>query len=309
MISAANIEREAIRWHTLRKSPDWSETDQAALEIWLSESDAHKIALWRAEFMGQDDHSIHLKAANQNAPLLRAAIAASAALIIGLGLWGSYSTIITPGHAYDTAVGIQKHIPLADGTTVELNTKTNLRAAVTSTRRAVWLQNGEAFFTVAHDPAHPFVIHAGKHKVTVLGTRFSVRKEGDKLEVRVEEGRVRVQNGLANAPSDMQIAQAGDIIRLNDTTHVIARGETARVQNELSWRTGRLVFDRTPLREVAAEFNRYNEKQLLITDTQTADIRIGGSFEATNVEAFSQLLNQGFGLRIKTSDKKIEVSR
>jgi len=309
MSSAETIEREAAQWYARQISPKWSAADQAALDAWLSASAEHKVALWRAEFAAKSVTSALSRPANQNARKRQLAVAASITAAVGLALWGGYGTIVAPGQGFETAIGAQKDIPLADGTKVELNTQTVLRAAVTPKRREVWLREGEAFFDVAHDPAHPFVIHAGKHTVTVLGTRFALKRRGDTLEVRVEEGRVRVENGLAHSPSQTQIATAGDIVRVDATTQVLARGEEARVQNDLSWRTGRLVFDRTPLRDAAAEFNRYNQRQLLITDPQTADILIGGSFEATNVEAFSLLLKQGFGLRVKTFEKKIEVSR
>src|SRR3546814_5883417 len=62
------------------------------------------------------------------------------------------------------------------------------------TLRRVWLDNGEVFFEIAHDAAHPFVIFAGPKRITVLGTKFSVRRDGDKVSVSVLEGRVRIDD-------------------------------------------------------------------------------------------------------------------
>src|SRR3546814_18300530 len=90
---------------------------------------------------------------------------------------------------YDTPVGGQRLIALADGSQIELNTKTVVRTAVSKTLRRVWLDNGEVFFEIAHDAAHPFVIFAGPKRITVLGTNFSVRRDGDKVS-RPEERHV-----------------------------------------------------------------------------------------------------------------------
>ncbi|MBZ2448550.1 FecR domain-containing protein [Xanthomonas perforans] len=97
-----------------------------------------------------------------------------------------------------------------DGSRLELNTHTQLRAQVDPSLRHVWLDKGEAFFDVKPDPAHPFVIHAGEHRVVVLGTKFSVRQERERLEVAVLEGKVRVEPLVAKPGRPPVIVQAGD---------------------------------------------------------------------------------------------------
>src|SRR3546814_9846497 len=63
----------------------------------------------------------------------------------------------------------------------------------------------------------------------------------------------------------------------------------------MSWRDGLLIFERKPLGEVAAEFNRYNQVQLVVDPSATGVI-VDGSFRATNVAGFLRLLKQGFGV-------------
>jgi transmembrane sensor len=64
----------------------------------------------------------------------------------------------------------------------------------------------------------------------------------------------------------------------------------------LFWRGPRLEFASLPLGEVVGEFNRYNQKQLVVHDAATAAIRVGGNFRADNVDAFIRLLDVGFGV-------------
>ena len=47
--SWADVEARAAAWLVRRDQPEWSATDDEALRVWLSESDAHKVALWRLE--------------------------------------------------------------------------------------------------------------------------------------------------------------------------------------------------------------------------------------------------------------------
>jgi transmembrane sensor len=63
----------------------------------------------------------------------------------------------------------------------------------------------------------------------------------------------------------------------------------------MSWRDGLLIFEGKPLGEVAAEFNRYNQVQLVV-DPSATGVVVDGSFRATNVEGFLRLLEQGFGV-------------
>ena len=71
---------------------------------------------------------------------------------------------------------------------------TVLRARVSAHERLVTLERGEAYFQIAHDPKHPFVVMAGDHRVTDLGTKFLVRRDNKTLEVAVTESADAVTN-------------------------------------------------------------------------------------------------------------------
>lgn len=194
---------------------------------------------------------------------------------------------------FNTPIGGRRTVPLSDGSKVEMNTATVLRTAVTDESREIWLDKGEAYFEVAHHKGRPFVVHAGSRTVTVLGTKFSVRRDGEKVTVSVVEGKVRVDDANAQA-MPAAIITAGDVaIARGPSTLLTARSEE-RVENALAWRDGMLKFDQSSLGEAATEFNRYNRKRIEITDSETANIRIGGTFQASNVDAFVRLLRDAY---------------
>jgi transmembrane sensor len=224
------------------------------------------------------------------------ALAASVLVVIGVAV--TWQSVRAPD--YHTGVGALQAVPLSDGSRVTLNTNTNLHVDVTPTERRVKLEQGEAFFEVAKDPSRPFIVSAGDRRVVAVGTQFSVRREGDELRVLVTEGVVRLENAagsdaaqsqsLGSAASDEMLLPAGTVARADADAVMVRERSVAEVEQLLSWRSGRLIFDKTPLAEAVAEFNRYNTRQVVIEDPRIAAIPVGGNFRATNVDAFVRLI-------------------
>jgi transmembrane sensor len=283
---------------------------------------SHKAAFWRLEHAWQMADRIGALSARDIAPPpgrtgLRlkwwqgGALAAS--LLLAFVLVGLHSrpapspqpTVDT----FDTGIGGHRIVPLVDGSRIELNTATIVRTMIAKKRRDVWLDRGEAYFEVAHIEGSTFVVHAGPRLITVVGTQFSVRRDDDKVTVAVVQGRVRVEDTTPGASSASIIVTPGDVaIGLGSSTMVISK-PVAAVEDKLTWRGGRLVFDGTTLAEVADDFNRYNGQQLLISDPAVAAIRISGTFKASNVEAFVRLLKEAYGLKVElTADGKLKIS-
>ncbi|HVM23090.1 MAG TPA: TonB family protein [Sphingomicrobium sp.] len=305
MNRSQQIEERAAQWLLQREEPSWSAADQVRLDEWLSQSDAHKVAFWRLEYgWRKADRLAALAAPSQPAarwddlswrrPL---ALAASLVLVFSflVGHWSSAPQPTQSPLRFETAVGGHKLISLPDGSRVELNTDTQLRAVVNATTRAVWLERGEAFFDIAKQPNRNFVIYAGTRTITVLGTKFSVRRKQSDLVVAVLEGRVRVDAAEANVAARHATVGAGDVAIASGRSTLVTKSPEV-VQEQLAWRTGRLLLHDVTLADAAAEFNRYNQKKLVIDDPQIASLSVGGSFLARNVEAFAQLLRDVYGV-------------
>lgn len=291
---------------------------QAELEAWLSAATAHRVAFLRLDQAWQ--RADRLRALQGAAPVftpppaprgwawaarppVRHAAAglglATLALVLGLNFG-------KPTHTqnYATERGQRESVTLTDGSKLTLNTATQLRTEVTPQARQVWLERGEAFFDIAHDAKRPFVVHAGKQTVTVLGTKFSLYRDGDKLRVAVLEGRVQVQ-AEQNRPAvltraDTALADAGNLL--------LTKLSPQQLTASLGWLQGKLVFNEVSLAEAARQFNRYGRKQLVIKDEAASRIVIGGVFDAANVEAFARLLHAGFGLQVQVQNEEIQIS-
>lgn len=213
---------------------------------------------------------------------------------IGLGTWWQFGSREHALHA--TAVGETKTIVLADGSTVLLNSDSQVEVVYSRRQRHLQLERGEAFFEVAPHPRRPFTVEADRRRVVAVGTRFSVRRDAGDLRVAVAEGRVRLEDD-AKRPATPVLLSAGTVA-VASTGGVHARPQSMNeVEDLLSWRGGTLVFRSTPLAEAVAEFNRYNAHKLMVDDPAIAGVPVGGSFRWANTDAFVRVLEQAFGLR------------
>src|SRR3989442_353417 len=120
------------------------------------------------------------------------------------------------------------------------------RAAVTTLQTA-WDADaqplGEAYLSVVHDAARPFVVHAAGGAIQEIGTRFGVHAYGDAERERVAV----VEGAVALAGTPLRAGQVATLSR----TGTIRVLRNARVADELAWTRGRLVFTNVPLEEVA----------------------------------------------------------
>lgn len=251
-----------------------------------------------------------------------ATLALAASVLVAVAL-GAYRWLEPTGHRYSTGVGGLASVPLPDGSSITLNTATVVRVDLTEKKREVDLTEGEAFFQVAKDPTRPFVVNVGGKRVIAVGTAFSVRREGDDVRVVVAEGTVRMEDRRARslaAPSqslaasssagsaDVVLLPAGSVAHAGEAGILVQRKSVPEAQEELSWRTGILMFRDETLADAVAEFNRYNARQIVVSDPSIAALKIEGNFRATNVDAFVRLLREGFPVQASTEGDQIVLS-
>jgi transmembrane sensor len=277
-------------------------------------------------------------------PRTRFALAASIAaiLIAAVAVWKVEQP--APGR-FATVVGGLEAVPLADGSRVTLNTDSELQVAFEPQERVVNLDRGEAYFEVAKDPSRPFIVNVGKKRVIAVGTQFSVRRDGDEVSVVVTEGTVRLEprerrhglqgdrgptlsasksssgpslsspggsadSVLSDSPgsSEVVFVPAGSVARAQADAVLVENVPPGEIEQHLSWRSGQLIFRDTRLRDAAAEFNRYNERKIVIEDPRIANLQLGGVFRSTNIDPFIELLDQGFPVRATVEGDRIVLT-
>jgi len=212
-----------------------------------------------------------------------------------------------------TPIGGHTIVTLSDGTSIELNTDTVVRATMNGAQRSAVLEKGEAYFRVKHDPAHPFKVAVGSRQITVLGTKFTVRKDRDAVRVALIEGRVQFATTSAaqtpGAAPQSTVLKPGDVLLATATSLIVTHETKPDLANALGWRRGVLVFDHTSLADVAREYNRYNAQQIVIADSVTARLSMSGTMPTNDIAEFTSIARTVFGLRVRNKGGDVVISR
>jgi transmembrane sensor len=246
-------------------------------------------------------------------PLLLAAAAA-----IALTFW----LVPTPGPradaslTFETAVYRQEKLP--DGSVLDLNRGAHVVVQFSATERRVLLVQGEAQFSVAKNPARPFVVRAGGVDVRAVGTAFNVKLAGPNLEVLVTEGTVHVSQHTVVAPAAsagpaptaapvvLAALTAGQrtVISVATVTAspVVVQASVPEIARLLDWQPHLLDFESKPLAEVVETFNRLNPQHLVIGDEELRALTIVASIRSDNVEGFVRLLEGTMGVRTERTE-------
>ena len=235
------------------------------------------------------------------AVLACAAVTASAVL-----LWRQQAAP-EPMHLV-TARGGTSVATLPDGSTVTLSSDTQVVVTYGRRTRQIELKQGEALFAVAKNPQRPFVVQAGDHRVTALGTQFSVRYSSADTRVILTEGKVRL-DGAADTATGGVLMQPGDMAALAGTQWRLEHRTQEDLDALLAWRNGEVVLRRTPLKDAVEEFNRFNMRRIVVVDTGLNALRVDGGFRANNAESFIRLLELGFGVVAEHHPDRIELRR
>lgn len=318
MQNADDIETRAAEWIVAaRVRDDWDDEKAADLETWLAQSPAHRVAYLRLDnAWGRTARLAALRpqprhfALGEIIPRIWPTLAKASAAIAAAAVIGYFLLPQPRPHqrTYATALGGHDVLKLPDGSQVELDTDTVLRVSLDD-KRKVWLDKGQAYFQIAHDPAHPFTVTAANRRVTVLGTKFLMRQEPQRLEVSVMEGRVRLESSEGTGQQRSALLTLGDDAVATQTAMVVTRKTPRARKEEMAWRRGLLIFDQQTLEQAAAELNRYNTRKLVIADKQAANLIIGGTFRTNDVEAFTRVVREILGVETNTRGNDIVISK
>lgn len=231
----------------------------------------------------------------------RIVVLAAAIAFVVVGVFALRTHLATN---YVTGVGEQRTVRLEDGSTITLNTRSRVAVKFDDEAREIRLKEGEALFKVARDETRPFRVVSGRAVVQALGTEFLVRRGAMNTAVTVLEGRVSVtrasepgsaqrepangQGGAGPEPPERLVLDAGGRAEIEASgmrTRTLASTAPA-----VAWQNRRLMFAGESLADAVAEFNRYNQSQMVVRGESLSRERISGVFDVDRPEALIQFL-------------------
>jgi transmembrane sensor len=251
--------------------------------------------------------------------LLRPRIAIAVFVSLLINASAAWFVLESQRTTYATDVGEQRSIRLSDGSRVDLDALSRVRVHFTRRERTVDLLSGEGLFHVTKDTSRPFVVHSDDAHVQAVGTQFDVNRTQEGTVVTVLEGRVAVRASSAPTRTAPASSMASESIQGTEldageqttiTRNTIAPPRTADIAVVTAWTRSLLIFDSTPLPDVADAFNRFNPRRLVIASRGLSNFHVTGTFRAFDPQSlpyFVRFLRSQPGIEVTETDDQITI--
>lgn len=292
----------ATYWFTRRQGGLMQPGDEEQFQYWLAKSAAHKqaydevCAVWQltkhvpdAVFKAVLPPPATKAPSTSRRQFLWWGSGMAAAAVTGLGvraLWQDEPILFQ--ESYKTARGEHQELQWQDGSTAWLNTESVLRVMFSASQRLALLDQGEALFKVGMDQERPFLVRTQQAEIHALNSEFSVRQDNHQTAITVLAGELELH-------SNSWWPRSRALLRPNQQLRIPAQGswsdiEVVNATAVAAWHRNQVVFDRTPLRHIIHELNRYREQPIFLDAPMYEASRLSGVFELNHIDDFLQRL-------------------
>src|SRR5580692_1885377 len=237
-----------------------------------------------------------------------------------IAVFGLIFTVLktpTGANVFETEIGENRRLTLADGSVISLGGNTRIEVALSEKVRAIELTRGEALFKVAKDAARPFKVRAGDATIIAVGTEFNVERNSDRAVVSVTEGRVEVKpiTGLLPVVFLQEFKPKLRSVRVSAGQQTTAGSagveEPTKMEDPATgWQIGHLAFHLQPLRYVLEDVNRYAHKPIVLESEGLGTLVVTGTVERENIGGWVKSLEHAFDLQaVEEADQIILRAR
>jgi ferric-dicitrate binding protein FerR (iron transport regulator) len=219
----------------------------------------------------------------------------------------------------DTKPGQRVHISFSDGTSIFLNASSSIRFPkhFDNGIRKVELK-GEAYFSVAHNAAIPFIIYTNKGEVQDLGTKFNVSAypQDSSMKVAVAEGKVAVQLNMPDLDkkqkSNINYTKAYKVILTSNQYTEVTNGnisapQTVNVDRYIGWTKGKLIFKATPLKKVIKKLEHYYDVHFIVSDSTLYNLRLTATFKQETIQKILDVISLTMSMKYEKKSGKNNV--
>jgi transmembrane sensor len=278
----SQIQQQGLDWIALAVSGKATKADLQAMAHWGAQCQAHADALAFATKLRKLGRSHQYPGSQQFPPSLlerpmtrRFALAGGAAAAVGyammrppLNLWPSAAELASD---YRTDTGEHRSVALANGLSMELNTRTSVALRSQQNRPGIHLIAGEIAVTAKLPSSQIFVAFAGGGNVSARNASFNLRTTDDGFQATCLDGTIRVANDV----NQLDLRHGETVVLTENTIGKPIASDTNVVE---AWRHGQLIFYDARLSEIVAEINRYRPGRIVIANAKLADRRFNSTF-------------------------------
>ena len=286
---------QALDWIIRLNSGDAVPQEQLDWAAWREQSPEHSAAAEEAEALWQGlgpAGSAWGKTTSTRRVTRRAILGGSAALVVAAGF--NQLGVLGP-HLfadYQTAAAERRDLVLDDGTQVAMNARTAFSGHFDSGQRGATMYRGQALFDIKPQPATPFTLQAGPHRIHSKNGGVDVEFESNKLTVAVLNGEVDVTGGAT--PITLQ---ANQMLQINGQG-MQAQVQAVDAQAHTAWRRGKLIFNNRSLADLATELERYRGGRIVVMGDALAAMKVTGVFDLSDPEGVLDNLGQSLQVQV-----------
>ena len=188
-----------------------------------------------------------------------------------------------------------KTFALPDGSEITLSPHSSIafsRHNMEKGKRIISLQ-GKSYFSIYHDPLHPFIVNSEIGMVKVLGTVFQIDESRKGIMyVYVESGKVSLSNRQGNGTVFLTKGMNAVLKKNSKAPIILATGN----RNQTTWATGVFRFSNTPITEVLKEISAYYHINMTTNNTNK---QLSGEFESHDINEIKKLIETTLCIKIK----------
>lgn len=232
--------------------------------------------------------------------------AATVAMLIAMSGW-LYNIVSDSEPAFIVASnnsGIVQKVTLPDGTVINLNTCSRLTypESFSGKSREVFL-DGEAYFDVAHDKSHPFIVRAGELKIRVLGTKFNVNASTlvPQITATLIEGSIEAATGKKNI-----LMKPNQQLKYDTSSGRVSLTELTNASREIRWTQNVWVLSDTPLLDICQRLEQqFNIKIIIMNDELIGKSFTGEFYTNESLESILKTMQISTSFQYERKGKNI----
>ena len=285
-----------------------SDKEQLEFDEWLASSKKNKEDYEQLKLVWEKSGDITFQPNKNNAwdniqrkinatqkPNFKWMVRVAALLLLSISTW-SYFHFFTSDYTVVIAENQPKKVTLRDGSIITLNKNASLKYSSfeNQNERKVEL-TGEAYFEIAKDKKHPFIVSCEKFNVKVVGTAFNINNS--LAELSVFSGKVI----MSNSQQEITLV-ANESATLTPDNRL---QKTTFNANSCAWKTGKLSFNNTPLKEVVKVLQNKFDVQIKIENNTLYNCSFTGEFDKnTSLNQILLVLQKALNLSITENNEQ-----
>ncbi|KRT15932.1 hypothetical protein ASU31_10500 [Pedobacter ginsenosidimutans] len=210
----------------------------------------------------------------------------------------------------NTAKGETYQVVLPDGSKVWLNAASTLTypAKFTSLNQRKVQLDGEAYFEIAKDKTHPFIVASGNQEITVLGTHFNINNYKDEKAAKTTllEGSVKISSTINKGTE--KTLKPGEQAILNDKGEL--KVSEVITSDAIAWKNGKFVFDDESIESIMQKLSRWYNVEVIYDGENVKEIPFTGSISRyDNISKILDKISYTQNIHFKIEGRRVTVMK